>query len=189
LWITILDILDTVLDKTIFKKTMQSQEFKEQFFSQIYDEHVDKIYRFVYFKVNNIALAQDITSETFTRLWKEISLDKEVRNPSGFLFRVARNMIIDHYRTKDQNPVILDNLDTVLDTNQDIAEKAVQNDEMRAVTAALGQLNNECRLAVSMYYIEQEPISEVAKALNKSQGAVRVLIHRGMKQLREILEA
>lgn len=168
---------------------MQSQEFKEQFFSQIYDEHVDKIYRFVYFKVNSEATAQDITSETFTRLWKEISLDKEVRNPSGFLFRVAKNMIIDHYRTKDQNPVILDNLDKILDTSQDIARKAVQKDDMRIVTAALGKLNDDCRIALSMYYIEQEPISEVAKALNRSQGATRVLIHRGMKQLREILEA
>lgn len=168
---------------------MQSQEFKEQFFSQIYDEHVDKIYRFVFFKVSNEQIAQDISSETFTRLWKEISQDKEIRNPSGFLFRVAKNMIVDHYRAKDQNPVILDNLDTVLDRSQDIAQMAVQKDDMKAVTVALEQLSEDHRLAVSMYYIEQEPISEVAKALNRSQGATRVLIHRGMKQLRQILEA
>lgn len=168
---------------------MQSQEFKEQFFSQIYDEHIDKVYRFVFFKVSNETLAQDITSETFTRLWKEIVSDREVRNPSGFLFRVAKNMVIDYYRAKDQNPIILDNLDTVLDKNQDIEQKAAEKDDMRIVTAALGQLNDDSRLAVSMYYIEQEPISEVAKALNRSQGATRVLIHRGMKQLREILEA
>ena len=168
---------------------MQSQEFKEQFFSQIYDEHVDKIYRFVFFKVSNEQIAQDISSETFTRLWKEISQDKEIRNPSGFLFRVAKNMITDHYRAKDQNPVILDNLDAVLDRSQDIAQMAVQKDDMRAVTVALEQLSEDQRLAVSMYYIEQEPISEVAKALNRSQGATRVLIHRGMKELRQILEA
>lgn len=168
---------------------MQSTEFKEQFFSQIYDEHVDKVYRFVFFKVSNEALAQDITSETFTRLWKEITLDKEVKSPSGFLFRVAKNLIIDHYRTKDQNPVVLDNPETILDKNQDIAGQAVQKDEVRAVMVALEQLNDDYRLAVSMYYVEQEPVSEVAKALNKSQGATRVMIHRGMKQLREILEA
>jgi len=102
---------------------------------------------------------------------------------------VAKNMVIDHYRVKGQNPIILDNLDTVLDSNQDIEKKAAEKDDMRIVTAALGKLNDDSRLAVSMYYIEQEPISEVAKALNRSQGATRVLIHRGMKQLREILEA
>lgn len=169
---------------------MQSTEFKEQFFSQIYDEHVDKVYRFVFFKVSNEALAQDITSETFTRLWKEISFDKEVKSPSGFLFRVAKNLITDHYRVKDQNPTNLDNLDNIIaDPKEDVLATIVQNDEMRAVKVALDQLNNDTRLAVSMYYIEQEPISEVAKALNRSQGATRVMVHRGMKQLREILEA
>lgn len=168
---------------------MQSQQFKEQFFSQIYDEHVDKVYRFVLFKVSSEVIAQDITSETFTRLWKEISMDKEIRNPSGFLFRVARNMITDHYRLKDQNPVILDNPENILDNSQDIAGQAVQKDDMRIITAALGQMDNDYSLALSMYYIEQEPVSEVAKALGKSQGATRVIIHRGMKQLRQILEA
>jgi len=174
----------------VLKRTMQPNQFKEQFFSQIYDEHVDKVYRFVFFKVSNEVIAQDITSETFTRLWKEISFDKEIKNPSGFLFRVAKNLIIDHYRTKDQNPANLDNLDNIIvDTKEDVFKTIVQNDEMRAITVALGQLNEDTRLAVSMYYIEQDPVSEVAKALNRSQGATRVLIHRGMKQLKEILEA
>jgi RNA polymerase sigma-70 factor (ECF subfamily) len=169
---------------------MQTNQFKEQFFSQIYDEHVDKVYRFVFFKVSNEALAQDITSETFTRLWKEISRDKEIKNPSGFLFHVAKNLIIDHYRVKDQNPANLDNLDNIIvDQKEDVLKAIVQNDEMRAVKVALDQLNEDARLAVSLYYIEQQPYSEVAKALNRSQGATRVLVSRGMKQLREILEA
>jgi RNA polymerase sigma-70 factor (ECF subfamily) len=169
---------------------MQSTEFKEQFFSQIYDEHIDKVYRFVFFKVSNEVLAQDITSETFTRLWKEISFDREVKSPSGFLFRIAKNLIIDHYRVKDQNPTNLDNLDNIIiDQKEDILKTIVQNDEMKAITVALGQLNEDTRLAVSMYYIEQQPYSEVARALNRSQGAARVLVSRGMKQLREILEA
>ncbi|MFA5433017.1 MAG: RNA polymerase sigma factor [Candidatus Paceibacterota bacterium] len=174
----------------VLKRTMQSNQFKEQFFSQLYDEHIDKVYRFVFFKVSNEALAQDITSETFTRLWKEIVNDKEVKSPSGFLFRVAKNMIIDHYRAKDQNPANLDNLDNILvDQKEDVLKAIVQNDEMKAVRVALDQLNEDSRLAVSLYYIEQQPYSEVAKALNRSQGATRVLVSRGMKQLREILEA
>ena len=168
---------------------MQPNNFKEQFFSQIYDEHVDKIYRFVFFKVNNEALAQDITSETFTRLWKEISQDKEVKNPHGFLFKVARNLTFDYYRTKDHNPINVDNLDTVLDNNQDIVKESVLNDDMRVVLSAMDQLNDDYRVALSMYYIEQEPVSEVAKALGKSSGAARVTIHRAMRQLKKFMEA
>ncbi|MDD3386790.1 MAG: RNA polymerase sigma factor [Candidatus Pacebacteria bacterium] len=182
-----MDILDTVLDTDNFQK-MQNNEFKEQFFSQIYDEHIDKIYRFVFFKVNNEALAQDITSETFTRLWQEISQDKEIKNPSGFLFHISRNLVFDYYRKKDQNPANLDNLD-ILDTKQNIEKDAMINNEMEGVRVALAKLNDDHRIALSMYYIEQEPISEVAKALNKSQGATRVVIHRGMTQLKKVLEA
>jgi RNA polymerase sigma-70 factor (ECF subfamily) len=113
-----------------------------------------------------------------------------VKSPSGFLFRVAKNMIIDHYRVKDQNPTNLDNLDNILvDQKEDVLSTIVQNDDMRAVKAALDQLNEDSRLAVSLYYIEQLPYSDVAKALNRSQGATRVLVSRGMKQLREILES
>ena len=168
---------------------METNNFKEQFFSQIYDEHVDKIYRFVFFKVSDESLAQDITSETFTRLWKEISEDKEVKNPHGFLFKVARNLIFDYYRTKDRNPINLDNVDTILDKNQDIEKKAVQNDDMRIILMAMDKLNDDYRVALSMYYIEQEPVSEVAKALGKSNGAARVIIHRAMRELKKFMEA
>ena len=168
---------------------METNNFKEQFFSQIYDEHVDKIYRFVFFKVSDESLAQDITSETFTRLWKEISEDKEVKNPHGFLFKVAGNLIFDYYRTKDRNPINLDNVDTILDKNQDIEKKVVQNDDMRIILAAMDKLNDDYRVALSMYYIEQEPVSEVAKALGKSNGATRVIIHRAMRELKKFMEA
>ncbi|GMX58741.1 MAG: sigma-70 family RNA polymerase sigma factor [Candidatus Microsyncoccus archaeolyticus] len=169
---------------------MQPQEFKEQFFSQIYDDYVDRVYRFVYFKVGTDDIAKDITSEIFTKLWKQIYLDNEIKNPSGFLFKTARNMLVDHYRNKDKSPTNLDNMAyMVKDDNQDIEKKAMINDDMRIIHAAMAKLNDEHRQAVFMYYIEQEPISEVAKSLGKSPNNTRVIIHRGMKELKKILEA
>jgi len=88
-------------------KEEQPYQFKEQFFSQIYDDYIDRIYRFVYLKVNSKSAAEDITSETFTRLWKQIYLDKEVKNPSAFLFASAKNLLIDYYRVKDKQPDVL----------------------------------------------------------------------------------
>ncbi len=169
---------------------MQPKEFKEQFFSQIYDEYLDRVYRFVYFKVNSEEIAQDITSEIFARLWKQISMDTDIRNPSGFLFKTARNMLVDHYRGKERSPA---NLDTVAfmikDDNQDIEKKVLMDEDMKKVRLAMSQLKDEYRQAVFLYYVEQEPISEVAKVLGKSANNTRVTIHRGMKQLKKILEA
>ena len=169
---------------------MQSQELKEQFFSQIYDDYVNKVYRFVYFKVGTEDIAKDITAETFTKLWRQIYLDNEIKNPSGFLFQTARNMIVDHYRNKDKNPANLDNMAyMVKDDNQDIEKKVMIDDDMKTIEKAMTQLSDEHRQAVFMYYVEGEPISEVAKSLNKSSNNARVIIHRGIKQLKKILES
>jgi RNA polymerase sigma-70 factor (ECF subfamily) len=169
---------------------MQAYEYKEQFFSQIYDQHVDRVYRFVYFKVGTEDIAKDITSEVFTKLWKQIYLDIEIKNPSGFLFKTARNLLVDHYRNKDKAPTNLDNMAyMVKDQNQDIEKKAMIADDMRIIKNAMSQLNDEHRQAVFMYYVEGEPITEVAKSLGKSPNNARVIIHRGMKNLKKILEA
>jgi RNA polymerase sigma-70 factor (ECF subfamily) len=169
---------------------MQPQEFKKQFFSNIYDENIDKLYRFVYFKVGSEDIAKDISSEVFTKLWNQIYLDKEIKNPSGFLFKTARNMLVDHYRNKDKNLARLDNVAFMIkDDNQDIERKVIMDEEMARIQKAMSQLKDEYHQAVFMYYVEGEPISEVAKCLNKNNNNARVIIHRGMKQLKKILEA
>jgi len=170
----------------------EQKKYKEQFFSQLYDEYLERVYRFIYFKVSSEAIAQDLTSEVFTRLWKQISLDKEVKNPSGFLFTLARNIVIDHYRETDKekrNTDIDSIANTMEDKKQNIHNDAQIKEEFQAVTCAMDKLKEEYRQAVFLYYIEQEPIVEVAKTMGKSQGATRVLISRGMKHLRQILES
>lgn len=167
-------------------------KYKEQYFSQLYDEHLGRIYRFVYFKVSSDSIAQDICSDVFTRLWKQVSLDKTVKNPSAFLFTVARNSIVDYYRNndKEKGTANIDDFAHILvDKNQDIHKKAQIKEEMRQVNAAMNGMKEEYRQAVFMYYLEQEPITEVARSLGKSQGATRVIVSRGMKQLRQILES
>jgi len=170
----------------------EQKKYKEQFFSQLYDEYLDRIYRFIYFKVSSESVAQDLTSEVFTRLWKQISLDKEVKNPSGFLFTLARNVVIDYYRAHDKekgNTDIEDIINTMEDKKQNIHNDAQIKEEYQAVTCAMDKMKDEYRQAVHLYYVEQEPITEVAKSIGKSQGATRVIISRGMKQLRQILES
>ncbi|MCK9393940.1 MAG: RNA polymerase sigma factor [Candidatus Paceibacterota bacterium] len=171
---------------------IEQQKYKEQFFSQLYEEYLERIYRFIYFKVSSESIAQDLTSEVFTRLWKQISLNKEVKNPSAFLFKLARNIIIDYYRAHDKekrNTNIDSIVSTLEDKKQNIHNDAQIKEEYAAVTCAMDKMKEEYRQAVHLYYVEQEPIIEVAKSLGKSQGAARVIISRGMKQLRQILES
>ncbi|MDD4358914.1 MAG: RNA polymerase sigma factor [Candidatus Pacebacteria bacterium] len=168
---------------------MNKQNFKEQFFSQIYDQNIEKIYRFILHKTNSEPLAQDLTAETFSRLWTQISNGKDIKNPLAFLYRTARNLIIDHYRCKERGAISLDDLDFLEAKDQEIEKTISVQDDLNKVKAALTRLHDTYRQAISLYYIEQESISDVAKSLGKSEGATRVLLHRGLKKLKKHLEA
>ncbi len=167
---------------------MDKQNFKEQFFSQIYKQNIEKIYRFALFKTSSEVIAQDIASETFSRLWQQILKGVEIKNPSGFLFKVTQNLLIDHYRKTNKTPLSLDDLDYIED-QANIENSILKKDELSTISIALASLNNTYRQVVSLYYIEQESISDIAKSLNKSEGATRVLLHRGMKKLKKHLES
>jgi RNA polymerase sigma-70 factor (ECF subfamily) len=169
---------------------MDNSNIKKEAFSQIYKQNVDKVYRFVYLKVSSKAVAQDITSETFTRFWKSFCHDKDIKNPSAFLFRTAHNLLVDHYRHRDKHP---DNVDIDLcfdlkDEKVNLEQKAILADDSLQIQKALSRLRDDWRQAVSLYYIEKAPINEVAQSLNKSEAATRVVIHRALKELRQIIE-
>ena len=69
-------------------------------FGKIYDKNINQIYRFVFLKVSSREKAEDLTSEVFTRGWNRFKDGKKIDNVRAFLYRVARNLIIDHYREK-----------------------------------------------------------------------------------------
>ena len=82
-------------------------------FSQIYDQWIEKIFRFVFLKVNSEEVAQDLTSETFTRCWECFKNGDKIDNPSAFLYQIARNLVVDFYRQEVERAV--DNLLSVLE--------------------------------------------------------------------------
>jgi RNA polymerase sigma-70 factor (ECF subfamily) len=75
--------------------------------------------------------------------------------------------------------------DKALNIEDDIYKK----DDLNQVKVGLASLNDNYRQVISLYYIEQESISDIAKSLGKSEGATRVLLHRGMKKLKKHLES
>ncbi|MDD4661868.1 MAG: RNA polymerase sigma factor [Candidatus Pacebacteria bacterium] len=168
---------------------MNTQNFKEQFFSQIYEENIEKIYRFALFKTNSETLSQDLTAETFSKLWAQICKGVEIKNPSGFLYKILRNLLIDHYRCKEKGAISLDDMNFVIDSKKGVEDTISENDDLDKVKVALASLKDPYRQIISLYYIEQESMSEVAKSVGKSEGTTRVMLHRGMKKLKRHLEA
>ncbi len=160
---------------------------KNEQFSQIYDQYIDKIYRFVYLKVSSQETAEDITSKVFLRGWEAFQKqDSDIKNPGAFLYQIARNAVIDHYREKGRTNVISsESLPDLSDTSENIHEKAVLSADVRLVKDAIAEIKKEYQDVIIMHYLEDMSVDEIAKLLGKPSGTIRVMMHRGLKDLRD----
>ena len=162
-------------------------------FGKAYDEYIDQIYRFIYFKIGSKESAEDLTSSVFLKTWNYIQ-EKGTGNHKSIkplLYRVARTTVIDHYRKNQDDQISIDDLDThasdIKDNSQDVHKQAEINSDMKVVRAKMRELKDEYREVVVMRFIDELSISEIAEILEKNKGNVRVLVYRALKALREII--
>ena len=161
-----------------------------QEFVKIYDENVDRIYRFVLLKLGKKELAEDLTSEVFIRYWHIFSNPKSVtiKNHTAYLYKIARNLLTDYYRRKRYTKTLpIEDLD-LPSAESGPEEKAHISAEIERIKKALLRLNQEYQDLIIWYYLEDMPISDIASILEKSEEAVRMQISRAVASLREELQ-
>lgn len=161
-------------------------------FAAIYDEYVDAIYRFIYFKVARHEDAEDITSAVFMKLWDYVAEKKHsVNNLRALLYSIARTKIVDFYRQRSQADTFLDE-DEVLkirdDRQQSLLERVAVQSDIENLEHILRKLKSEYREVILLHYVEELSTAEIAKILDKTRGAVRVLLHRAIKVTRKLIE-
>ena len=170
--------------------------YKEKF-SQIYDQYIDKIYRFIYFKVSSQEIAEDITSKVFLKGWEayknqksKIKNQKEIENPSAFLYQIARNTVIDHYRENAKMKVISAEITPqIVDPRTGLEERAILSSEFQEVKLAIQNLKQDYQDIIICHYIDDMNIPEIAEVMSKPEGTIRVMLHRGLKALKKEMEA
>lgn len=173
---------------------------------QLYDAYVEPLFRFCVARVGNETDAEDLTEEIFLKVirsiagfeWRPLGRadghpaehDEEERSPfRAWLFRIARNHVISHYRRqsirKSEGEVPEWLPDDALGPAE-LAERAVTIEEVFAVVAALPTAQRE---VIQLRFGAGLSIAETAAALDKQQTNVKVLQHKGIKRLKELLEA
>lgn len=158
---------------------------KEAFFLEMVNNFEDAIFRFIYFRVSNRAVALDITQDTFTKTWVYLSSGRDIDYPEAFLYKTARNAVVDHYKKHKSS-----SLDSMIDegfdpeTNKDI-EEIHRSDEIDEIRNLLEELDEEDRHIIYLRYTEEKPIEEIAELYDKSTNAMTVHIHRIIKKLKE----
>ncbi len=164
----------------------------KQKFSQIYDKQVEKIYRFIFLKVDSKEAAEDLTSETFLRAWeafeqraKENSRKEPILNPRAFIYQIARNAIVDYYRFRAKNESVSAVDEEITDPRPNLENQAIINSDLERAKKAMSYLNDDYQNVLIWRYLDSLAIPEIAGLLGRSEEATRVLISRALKSLRE----
>lgn len=155
-------------------------------FLTAYNDYAPSILRHIYFRVSNQELAEDLTQETFFKTWRYIlEKDVEILNLKTFLYRVANNLIIDHYRQKNKSTVAIDDISEEFIATEAQQEKETERTfDKKLVEASLLKLKDDQRQILIYRYIDDLSIPEISKLTGKSKENIRVIIHRGLKSLR-----
>ncbi len=154
-------------------------------FSLIYDQYIEKIYRFVYLKVNSQPIAEDLTSKVFLKVWEAYSKGQDIKNWGAFLYQTARNTVVDYYREKGNKKVVsIDYAGQLAETNNNPHEQAVLGADIEAIKSVIFTLKPEYQDVLIWYYLEDMSAEQIAQMLDKSAGSVRVLIHRALEALK-----
>lgn len=157
-------------------------------FEQVYEQHSDRIYQYIYFLIGNTELAEDLTQETFIKAYQHQHTFRQESRALTWLMKIARNTPYDHLRRKRFISFLpFSKAHEVKETNDTPERWLEKNENARYLYAALFSLKFEYREAIVLRKIEGLSIKETAAILGWNEAKVKNCIERGMKSLKETL--
>jgi RNA polymerase sigma-70 factor (ECF subfamily) len=154
----------------------------------LYERYLDEIYRFVYFSLNDQWEAEDITENVFLKSWEQLpiiySKDSQIENFRAWIYRIAKNMVVDFFRSK-KGVMLRQDLPSD-ETSPEIIY--AENNLSNRLQKAIMQLEPNYRQIIVLRFINQISHKESAQIMQLGYNNVRVLQHRALKKLRVILE-
>lgn len=166
-----------------------AQAFEEAALRELYHRHVQRLFRYVYARVGDHALAEDLVADVFERMLDGLPAYEERGVPfEAWLYRIAHARVIDHYRrqrVRDHSPLD-ERLLAAEGANP--AHGATGRDELRRLWQVMPHLTPEQQQVLSLRFLAEYSLAEVAHTLEKTEGAVKALQHRALASLRRLLE-
>lgn len=165
------------------------QEGDKDAFGKIYDLLLERVYRFVYFRVGSKEDAEDLTEIIFVKIWKNISSYKQKGiSFEAWVFRIARNTVIDHYRTKKQKITLNEDIKETVQDESPTPEDILHDKMLKEVIfAKMKELPDSYREIIILKFIEEKDNKEISDILEKPIDHIRVLQSRALKALKTII--
>ncbi len=155
-------------------------------FAQLYDHFVEKIFKYIYYKVGSKSDAEDLTAQVFLKAWEAIGHYRLTERPfSAWLYRIAHNLVVDYFRMRRES-VPIDELLRIDDDDADLDDLTQRHLTAETLQRAIRRLTTEQQQVIILRFLEGYGTEEVAKIMGKGQGAVRTLQHRALAGLARI---
>lgn len=166
----------------------QAQKGEVGSFGHLYDHYLPPIFRYVFLKVGNKQDAEDLTHEVFLSAWQNLGDYRPQGHPfSSWLYQIAHNRVIDHYRTKKSHldlEMVDESFVRLASTTERDLDLAM---DMGKVMVAIKKLKEDQQDVLLMRFVEDLSHKEIAEIIGKNEGAVRLIQHRALAELRESL--
>lgn len=165
----------------------------QEAFREIYKIFYNKIYKFVFFRVPNKQIAEDILQESFLITWNDYLKNKEKKIVSiqALIYKIARNLVNTYYRKNSKVYVDIEKIEyklgdenILLDLDQEVDIKI----DIKKLNKDLNKLSDHYKEIIELRYFDQLSLREIAKILNKTENNVSALLHRALKKIKKITQ-
>jgi len=166
----------------------RAKEYDPEALGEIYDGYSEKIYHYIYRYLGEARLAEDLTAEVFLKLLEAIKASKGPRTHlSAWLYRVAHNLVVDHFRRRPQGESLPleEELVAAPEDVTVVVEKKLAQQQLRA---AISHLTTDQQQVIVLKFVEGLSNAKVGQVLGKTEGAVKSLQHRALDALHGIME-
>jgi RNA polymerase sigma-70 factor (ECF subfamily) len=166
----------------------QAQNGDQEAFGQLYELYFEKIYRFIYFKTTDRQTTEDLTSQTFFKALENLAKFKgEIAQFKSWIYKIAHNLVIDHYRTnRDHTPL---DLAQDLAAPEQTAAKTAINLELEKVINYLDTLDPQDRQLIVLRIWDELSYREIAAIIGKSEASLKMQFSRLLKKVRNDLKS
>jgi len=166
----------------------RAKAYDPEALAELYDRYAPRMYAYIYRRVNDAILAEDLTSELFLRMLRAIKNEQTWHKSFvSWLYRIAHNLVVDVYRRRPPPSVPLDDAPIQAD-GQDPAEQVHEALGRERLSAAIHLLTPDQQQVLALRYGEGLTARETARIAHKTTGAVEALQHRALAAIRRILE-
>lgn len=176
---------------SIFELVSKAKEGDISAFEKLYQHYIVPIFRYISFRIRSQKDAEDLTQTVFLKAWKALSNFQKRTNPfSSWLYKIAKNTIIDYYKKKQEviSDKSIEDFKQIKDEKSDPVEIIEYEEKAKILRQMIQQLATEQQEVIILKFIEGLSTREIAQLMQKSEEAIRALQYRALKGLREKLK-